>query len=1747
MDEKVPASLTLLSMDAQAVHLPEPEPQLDVLSIMDDLDKSESKEEEVKTTSRRTSFEVNEVETRTNEVGEKGMDVVNAEAERSYGGVKEEGEEKAVWDETVVDEQEKEMHELGMKVNELEKVGATVGAVTITSTDSAAASATTAAPVPACTAAAALVNDQVRRPSLERKSLVTIRASGTRAVGSLFSRFKGGRTKKSAEPSSPSILETAAQVLEVPKEAGGDDSTPMTTKRELDGKQEQSSDVVSGGEKKDDFSKLAVAAEKEIKQGTVESHEVPRHKGVDANDGNTDFCVHESMVDLVCLDGEEISESTDVVSRAGKLSDVTNSAFALGIVESAEKFGGTTSGLLPGEIALSGTETLGVEILITPEITGSDDGHVVSTKCEDEFVSPLVRSTANETTDATESIATADNAESVSQNREAQAGFDVRPADMQPLQAEAKVSGNSGTLPDEVANGNFTIEVSEKLTYFDTHKKEDACVVEVTSVEPLVAQIADTVPMDEITLSAAVATHTDAAVVSVEPELAEITALTESSRSKALLTNGIELLQVVVAPSPPKLSTQLVAPAKPKQVSPVKRLTSRFEGKREQSLDSLKFRTVRGFFPDERSVHVGAEKEKYEAHAQQQKLNAKAEQVIKSKYKTASGSKSFEKDPVPGAMSFEFASVTMDMENEAVLNRTFSADSCGFMTPDATASRKKLCFDDANSAVSSSPQLSGDTEEALTPVKSIASRFEGKREQSLDALKFRTVREFFPVERSVHVDSEKQKLEAHAQLNKSLDTLKFRTVREFFPDEGKRSIHVGAEKAKFEALTRPKGGVTKAAETVKRGSAGCTPSSTTVTCEESKMAFSAAASSEAITQVLDHAHDETATTGAASCSEMKKEIAVKSAETGADVIAATALKEVSDVSVSVEEVSVEVEANDIVACLDTEGDGVNKEETHSSFGELPYVKECKAAAAVKIAQVGSKAVELPVIVDNGPTSTQGNKTTVDADCQYTLLATAENFCAAQNGRNKLDNEETVEGAQDFGPERVTARDKVDVKEAFVVESTALDTIDTTCSVVEQANSVQTSLAQVVKSMATQSELVEKKVAQHKVVEKKVAQREAVEKKVAQREAVETKAARSDVVEFDCTESEHIYRDASVSPVGQIAINGGEAGGDPRVMYFKVAASLEKGPVQSEQDRSVCEMRKEIINREVKTSSQPMLTTERSFVIEDDHTIDIEDTVVVKERPMTDGEEDFEALSQSRVSQSHESYSDITSTKTTESSISNTVTQTSPKVTHETSAGLVGSDRSSLGGPVAPVVEGCAFFAPSHIAKKATEAEDGTEAPPHVTKKSIASMRKSTVSENGSTKAPITTATASAPLKRASFPARLGSRQAVNNSGWVRKGGFSNDLAPRTQSSKRVGLVGFTSVIKPASPVPTVYGVSKRVLTAATTAARETKNGERCNDVDVPLPSISARTKSVSSVKSNARDGIQTDSVRAVTHKTITREAFIAAERRKSFGSAGVRCIGDANNRRVSLTARAAIGEPPEPYVRSALSRKKLNSTVPRYMNYENAPGYAERARQQYERRKRLEAENAARSEKRQRELRSFFDDKQQKSLMTSADIVRRGLEAHEFAKMVKEGQNTKEKTARPDRQGGRATRSHCRAPSSTSSECTSSSNGASSRASKRSFVLCAAEKAVITVAPGATIMTAQEVAESVVVKEEVAKSTLEEEYTETQEAVISGAKADKQTLHFAAVDEDLSPKHVARTSNDDETRSAEDKNGLSNE
>ncbi|CAI5735720.1 unnamed protein product [Hyaloperonospora brassicae] len=1664
MDQRNPVSLTSPSLDLQPTPLAEPEPQLDVSCPVDTLSKK------VEEASRHISLELDETETMAEAMQEETKDMCDERNEVISGGEGEEVRELDAGDETVVD---RETEEKGEKKNER----ATTAAVATTAT------ATT-------TAVLAATNDKSRLSSLERTSLDTIKASGTRAVGSLFSRFKGGRAKKMAEPATLSPIKAAAQPLEVLKEASRDDVLPMATNMESDGRRKQSIGVVSAEEKKgDDLEKATAAAEEMPSRLSNGGSEVSMQLNIGDDDVHGDIYAPGLTSDTSDCDGVEQRASTKTGHRSEKLSNVATWTPLEGAVEPVETVGVTTAVVTLEDEKVSVFSSVDAheeESVRMAGLTESTSELTINTDAEDEAVSSPVQGTANKTAVAIQSDTIAAKFDTVSRQLEGCIDLDMQPADVPPLQAEAKAFDNSGAEVNEVASELTKTEVVEEVARGDMHKIEDAYAAVTIAAKPLVSQLDGTVLSNEAT-----------SAESSEMRLLETFASDGNEHGNISVTDSTGLLRVEATPPTSKSSSEVCVLGKAERVSPVKSLASRFEGKREQSLDSLKFRTVRGFFSDERSIRVGAEKEKYEAQAQQQKVKAKAEEVVKSKYKTTSGYKSLETASVLSASSPEDTLVTMNVQDAAIIGVS-GVSSHAMTTPDATASRKEFSYDEENAGADSPSKSSDDAGESLTPVKSIASRFEGKREQSLDTLKFRTVREFFPTERRT------------------------------------RSVHVGAEKAKYEALTRQHDVVTTAAEQPPLSSADPMPFPIALTGKSNEAASSAAASSETSSRTPDDP-DEIATICSVRGLEMADGENIESSGRSADHLASAVLNETSNTSISLDKLAVGVDTSDTVPCLDAESVPVDTDNAHSIAEVRHGVEESKAATAGETARVDIEPADTLVMMDNYAKLDQGDKATVNADSrldkpetegnsQHAELALTEETCTTQHESNKHDDEETGIGAEAIEPGIVDKVDGcLDAEEAAMVELDNSKSEVTTGGACNQENS------------ALADELVQ-------VVESNTAKSDVVDEDAARVEEVEETTLKSKAVEVLDSVIEISHLDPSVVLSDEVAVGRVESacpsvqqhdidGENPRDIGTESAESAKNEVAELELDGSVAETSNETTNEEAQATSRPMLTTERSFVIEDDHIVETEDTVVVKERPMTDGEEELEVLSPSKVSAAHELHSDVTSSRSAKSSTPKVVKQTSSKVARKKPTELPGSVKMSLGKPVDHGATKRASTAASRIAKEATKAEGNVKAPLPVKMKTTAPKRKSTVSGAGSAKVSTAPPSVSARMKRASATPPTAMQQVGGNLAGAGEAGATSP-ATATQSSKRKGLVGFTSAVEPASSLPIVADGSKRASIVASPAFREAKKAERNADVASPVPSAPARNKRYSSVKSIVQDGIKTHPVHAVSHVPITKEAYIAAERRKSLGSAGVRCVLDAANRRASLTARAAIGEPPEPYIRSALSRKKLKSTVPRYMNYENTPGYAERARQQYERRKRLEEENAAKSEKRQRELRSFFDDKQQKSLTTCADIVRRGLEAHEFAKMVKESKTSGEKATRSDRQRSRTTRSHRRALSSTSSACTSSSNGASSRASKKSSALGAIEKPVEAPGLEATTLQIQEAFEPAVVTEE--ELTLEEVYTETQEAAIVGAQADSQTAQVSAVKEVLSSGLVAETVDDDD-------------
>lgn len=154
-------------------------------------------------------------------------------------------------------------------------------------------------------------------------------------------------------------------------------------------------------------------------------------------------------------------------------------------------------------------------------------------------------------------------------------------------------------------------------------------------------------------------------------------------------------------------------------------------------------------------------------------------------------------------------------------------------------------------------------------------------------------------------------------------------------------------------------------------------------------------------------------------------------------------------------------------------------------------------------------------------------------------------------------------------------------------------------------------------------------------------------------------------------------------------------------------SAENGLVELDLDKStVAEVTAEP-EQETKSTSRPMLTTERSFVLEDDNTIETEDTVVVGERPMTDSEDEFGPQSLTKTRPADELIGGVSSFEVKQDLSSSSKTsilasKASPKLTRKVSAGSVGSARSLSSKTTVPVpMKRASITAPtaSYMAKK----------------------------------------------------------------------------------------------------------------------------------------------------------------------------------------------------------------------------------------------------------------------------------------------------------------------------------------------------------------------------------------------------------------------------------------------------------------
>ncbi|RLN48187.1 hypothetical protein BBJ29_000280 [Phytophthora kernoviae] len=265
----------------------------------------------------------------------------------------------------------------------------------------------------------------------------------------------------------------------------------------------------------------------------------------------------------------------------------------------------------------------------------------------------------------------------------------------------------------------------------------------------------------------------------------------EKQKYNALVAQRAQEEAVAKLKSPAKSP---VGPKKSSALSSVRNMASRFEKKAEQSLDNLSFRTVRSFFPTENSVHVGAEKQKYEElERQKQAAKEAGEQLVNQEAVTKAQS---DADMSTVAMETKESISDEQMVQEAVSpsdessitsdnHETISLSTNDVETPTAIKTPKKLPRHHHSIAEGQSPN-----------VRNIAHRFETKRAQSVVS-PMRTVDTFFVKDSkaSVRVAAEKEKYERNRAHSTAAHV---RTVDTFFDKNSEASVRVAAEKEKFE-------------------------------------------------------------------------------------------------------------------------------------------------------------------------------------------------------------------------------------------------------------------------------------------------------------------------------------------------------------------------------------------------------------------------------------------------------------------------------------------------------------------------------------------------------------------------------------------------------------------------------------------------------------------------------------------------------------------------------------------------------------------------------------------------------------------------------------------------------------------------------------------------------------------------------------------------------------------------------------
>ncbi|CAI5714450.1 unnamed protein product [Peronospora farinosa] len=225
-------------------------------------------------------------------------------------------------------------------------------------------------------------------------------------------------------------------------------------------------------------------------------------------------------------------------------------------------------------------------------------------------------------------------------------------------------------------------------------------------------------------------------------------------------------------------------------MSSVRNMASRFEKKADQSLDNLSFRTVRSFFPTEKSIHVGAEKMKYEALEKENQSAKEAEEnFVKHGYHEQ-------------RTSSDVATILTD-KKEPAAEKFGGEDAVAQVTPstDDMPSTPTKSNETATLKADRTPEPyprrhTVSTKSDSPNVRGIAYRFETKRANSVVSTPVRTIDTFIvpKSEASVCVSAETAKFETPEKQVRSGK----RTIDDFLVPESEASVRVSAEKEKFE-------------------------------------------------------------------------------------------------------------------------------------------------------------------------------------------------------------------------------------------------------------------------------------------------------------------------------------------------------------------------------------------------------------------------------------------------------------------------------------------------------------------------------------------------------------------------------------------------------------------------------------------------------------------------------------------------------------------------------------------------------------------------------------------------------------------------------------------------------------------------------------------------------------------------------------------------------------------------------------